>query len=258
MKFKSSILFIFTICTLYNCNSQQSDNIKFPLIYTGHYRELMEACEKEDTFLIGKIMYKHKLNPNYVESKSCISLLNWCIINHKINSTEALLKMGADPNWADSNCTYPPPITIATEMEQPLIFLKLMVKYKGDVNVKSSNFIDPNPGLKGKSPLYAAIYSGEMDKIKLLVDNGADINLRIDSTPSPLALALLHRKLVTVKYLLDEGADFKELNFVTLDGEKLTIYDFLDKIKPMKDTNQMELKKKIIEYLELKNYKRKQ
>jgi len=259
MNFKTILFSIFSVFTLYSCNSQlndNEDNIKSPLIYKDHYRELIEASEKEDTLLMKEIINKYKLNPNYLETKNCISLLNWCIVNNKIKSTEELLRLGANPNMQDSFCNYPPPIIIASKSFDTSYILPILLKFGGDVNLKSYNFKKGESGLGDKSPLYAAIYSNYFERVKMLVEKGADVNLKIDSTPSPLAVALLYRKLEIIKFLIDNGADFKELNFVTMDGEKLTIYDFLDKIHPIKESKEIKLKKQIIDYLESKNYKR--
>ena len=49
---------------------------------------------------------------------------------------------------------------------------------------------------------------GRLDVVKLLVENGADVNpAAIDSSRAPLPHASRHERLKVVKLLLERGAD---------------------------------------------------
>jgi hypothetical protein len=80
---------------------------------------------------------------------------------------EKLLKKGADPNYHEKESTY-----------TPLLFICLNDKIDIDLQISI---------------------------VKLLLDNGADINLHIDSGSTPLMVSTYRPELV--KYLLSQGAN---------------------------------------------------
>lgn len=59
----------------------------------------------------------------------------------------------------------------------------------------------------GKSPLSVAIENGNLRLVKLLIQNGAEINVCDFSWQTPLCLAVRSNKLAIVSFLLDQGAD---------------------------------------------------
>lgn len=69
-----------------------------------------------------------------------------------------------------------------------------------------------DPNFQNKSyncwtPLYVAIYSGFHECIKLLLNNGADINMINDKGYAPMHCAMLSRNISTIEILLAHGAD---------------------------------------------------
>uniref|UniRef100_A0A3B0IX44 Uncharacterized protein n=1 Tax=Wolbachia endosymbiont of Aleurodicus floccissimus TaxID=2152762 RepID=A0A3B0IX44_9RICK len=107
------------------------------------------------------------------------TLVGWAIDENSTEKVEVLLKHGASPNskfdfYDDSqdSCLH---AAIRRDYKK---IVELLVKYKADVNVQNE---------RGETPIYLAISSKRPKIIKLLYDNGADIdnvkNIR-NETPS--------------------------------------------------------------------------
>ncbi|MGX9891821.1 ankyrin repeat domain-containing protein [Wolbachia endosymbiont (group B) of Eucosma cana] len=107
------------------------------------------------------------------------TLVGWAIDENSPEKVEVLLKHGASPNskfdfYDDSqdSCLH---AAIRRDYKK---IVELLVKYKADVNVQNE---------RGETPIYLAISSKRPKIIKLLYDNGADIdnvkNIR-NETPS--------------------------------------------------------------------------
>jgi ankyrin repeat protein len=61
------------------------------------------------------------------------------------------------------------------------------------------------------TPLCMAIFKGEIDLVKKLVEYGADINEKSNGL-TPLMMAARYNKVEIIKFLLDHGARLKEKN----------------------------------------------
>ena len=72
-------------------------------------------------------------------------------------------------------------------------------------------------GCNGVTPLYLAVYNEYYDVAKLLLENGADPNLRIDGQSTPMHAAAM-TSIEFVALLLKNGAD---INAVDEDGTPL-------------------------------------
>ena len=59
----------------------------------------------------------------------------------------------------------------------------------------------------GRTPLLLAAIAGELDVVKVLVDNGADVNARDNVGTMPLMWAAFMGELEVIKFLMDKGAD---------------------------------------------------
>jgi ankyrin repeat protein len=64
----------------------------------------------------------------------------------------------------------------------------------------------------GESLLHVAVKSGHLSMVKLLLENGASINIQDESGNTPLHYAAANGKKDTVKYLLEKGADTALVN----------------------------------------------
>ncbi len=135
---------------------------------------------------------------------------------------EKLLQKGGNPNTTD-DCNIPV-ITYAAKMLRSDL-LNILIKSGADVNAIDEFYYEP--------PLLWLIRAYETDSppdndtdkmydsIKLLVDNGADVNLRGKSSDSALILAVLIQRPRIVELLIAAGA---EVNFQN--DENLTAYSY--------------------------------
>jgi uncharacterized protein len=57
------------------------------------------------------------------------------------------------------------------------------------------------------SALMEAVFSGNLEEVRNLLDKGADVNCRMDGGVTPLMVAAVNGNLDVVNLLLDRGAD---------------------------------------------------
>ena len=67
------------------------------------------------------------------------------------------------------------------------------------------------------TPMSMAVYTGRMDILKLLFENGANLNIQTDGCFSPLNRAINEDKVEMATFVIENGAD---VNMV--DGKKWT------------------------------------
>lgn len=142
--------------------------------------------------------------------------LLWAICADNVEGFEALLKAGADPNLGGSG--HGPgdgkghgrmedgtliregwsAMLLAAGSGNPE-FLRLALRYGGDVNAAKGKRVEPN------QPLLQAAYHGLFDNVKTLVAAGADINARdIEYSTPEYAMAIRGRFDIAV-WLLQQG-----------------------------------------------------
>ncbi|WP_155416980.1 ankyrin repeat domain-containing protein [Chromobacterium violaceum] len=142
--------------------------------------------------------------------------LLWAICADNVEGFEALLKAGADPNLGGNG--HGPgdgkghgrkengtiiregwsAMLLAAGSGNPA-FLRLALRYGGDVNAAKGKRVAPN------QPLLLAAYYGLFDNVKALVAAGADINARdIESTAPEYAIGVGGRFDIAV-WLLQQG-----------------------------------------------------
>lgn len=85
----------------------------------------------------------------------------------------------------------------------------------GKVNINARVFMN------GASPLYGAAYKGHLDTVKLLVENGADMDVRMYRGFTPLMGALINGQYNVVKYLVSKNAS---VNAADCRGETPLMY----------------------------------
>lgn len=210
MKIYNIILF-FSIFTSCGEKIETDSTIKFISHFDRQYFDLMKALYSEDDKKIKDIVNKNKFDLNVCDSKKAFSFLTWCIENDKEKSFLTLLKLGADPNWQDSLGLVTPAIIFASQIDFTTKYITHCLNYGGKINLINKDLDD----LTSISPLYGAIYSNNIENVKLLVKNGAKINYEIDSVASPLSQALIEKKMDISLFLLENGADYNNLKLYT-------------------------------------------
>ena len=102
--------------------------------------------------------------------------------------------------------------------------VKWIIRYGDDEHPdihKFKHFIEKY-GLRGvPSPLHFACLVDNSSIVKILIDNGADVNAMDSNNATPLHWACCQGKYSTVKYLLKHGAD---TSLVDMNGNSVLMY----------------------------------
>jgi ankyrin repeat protein len=88
----------------------------------------------------------------------------------------------------------------STEITKDIVnaLVKRYPDYKDIINMKDS---------EGFTAMHCAARSGDLDRVKVLVENGADVNLAEDYGFIPIHEAIIAGKFDVVRYLIENGAD---------------------------------------------------
>ncbi len=174
--------------------------------------ELAKAVEDEDVSKINEIVAKNPEIINFQEPVIGKTLLMMTITRQQMTSFKTLLKLGADVNIRD---TYDGSSAIIYACSiydcgwnRDIAFVKMLVKYGADVN-------DVEVGVRRRwnstrnTPLIVASESGDLEVVKFLIDNGADVNYQDECNRSALSQSIILDEYEVAYYLLLHGADYK-------------------------------------------------
>ena len=172
--------------------------------------ELAKAVEDDDTDKIDEEVKKNPKVINYQESKYGKTLLHLSSYNNNYKGFKELLKLGANPNIADSSHCTTPLIEVALSFDDKTKYAEELIKYKANVN-----YVECNEGKEEQktnySPLIAASNRNNLQLVQLLVKNGANINYTNPNDEDALSLAALSTSYDIVLYLLQQGADCRKI-----------------------------------------------
>lgn len=203
-------------------------------------RDLAEAAAKGNTKKIDELV-RLGVSVNSKGLHGLIPLFSAVVAQNKAG-VERLLALGADPNLRSEEGGAV--IHTATHLIKDSTFLKLILAHGGNPNLLRGN--------DGKVPLHLAISSEDsyqsMEKIKLLLDAGANVNVRDKRGETPLMdAAKLYRFDLTYK-LLESGADYSIQN-----NWGVSILSYVNDV-PMLDARkeQVAWHEKTIQFLKLK------
>lgn len=214
---------------------------------------LAKAVQDEDTSLIVELAKVGNLEIDYQEAKFGNTLLVLAIKNDDYKSVKALLELGANPNISD-HYRGSTPMHDAAENKDPK-YLRILLEYKGNPNVVESMPVTEND--RGRTtPLNEAIsYSSDnnLEKVKLLVEAGADINFYnkwYSYYPHlPISDAIIHSKLDIALYLLEQGADYTKVMYTTVQGDSIYILGALRRTIVDLGSEAYRYKKEVISFL---------
>lgn len=222
--------------------------------------ELARAVKHQKLGKIEKIVSRDKGLLSYEESKFNMTLLMWSIFNGRYKSAEELLRLGADPNIT-SKKRGGTALFFALN-EEDIKYTKLLLNYKADPNV---TYCIPDKGNGetdvtecGTSALMYSIRStfiekSNIDKVKLLVSRGANINYKTKLGTTAAINALLYKDIESAYYLIvEKKANIKECyhSDILLPGLKDELYYpvdlLLDWIYPL-NSKEYKMKEAIVE-----------
>lgn len=188
--------------------------------------ELAKQVKQSDIVGIENILSEH---PNWVDTQDPVygtTLLMWAVASEKYRSAETLLLNGANPNIISKTGTTALFRAVSfswydNEANEDPKFVKLLLDFKADPNI---GYCAPKEeGYSatiecGTSPLMHATSRG-VEKAKLLIEAGADINYQTRTKKTAAIMALLLKDVDLAYYLIvDKKADVKQPYFFTQIG----------------------------------------
>lgn len=238
------------------------------MLYENDYRlfqqtpawEFAKAVDDGDLDKIEEIV-NSGIDVDFQEPKYGNTLLMLSIKNEDYKSAKELLTLGADPNkpnFYNGSSAMIDAACINASVFSNTKFLELLIAHGGDVN-----FIEVGERKKGvntrRTPLIVAcgyinnLTKSPINKVKLLVENGADVNYENEFGEFALQMALMFNHYDITLVLLESGADYNKVIFDRTKhskrGKQVYICDILrDEHYPL-DSKKHKQKMKIVEFL---------
>jgi len=218
---------------------------------------LAKAVEEGDIHKIKEEVVQKKVAVDFQETQYGQTLLMLSIINCEYDTVKVLLELGANPNLHD-NFKGQTPIIVAAKNDDPK-YLKLLLDYKGDPNSIENVFSGPNKRINKlrNSALTACISSRKkntLEKVKLLVDAGADIHFTKKGViQSAFGQSLMSEQMDIALYLIEKGADYtKPITPTGLEGDDVSVLYLLRSTVTELDSYQSQKKMELIAFLKSK------
>jgi ankyrin repeat protein len=225
--------------------------------------ELAKAVCSEDVDQVEYLVNVKKQNINFQEPKFGHSLLIMTVVNQQYGMCEKLLKLGANPNLHDYY-EGTPAIVDAAQIGSLFFddakFLRLLLKYGANPSDKENGKLDEGNSIR-YTPLIVSSGSkyDAYEKVKLLVEAGADINYKDEFNNFALKEAIILNNMEVAYYLLLHGADYRGV-FIDRTkyfegGQKAYIQDLLMEHNYSSYSRNQKYKLKIIDFLKAKGVK---
>ncbi|MNT02471.1 Ankyrin repeats (3 copies) [compost metagenome] len=225
---------------------------------------LAKAVQDENLKEIKRIIVNEKVDINYSEPKYGNTLLILTVENQHYRSCKTLLELGADPNKHNNyngSSAMIESAGIENYNEDNTRFLKLLLAYGGNVNDEEIGKRQEGNSTR-RTPLLLACsdvnqFVSPINKVKILVEAGANVNYKNEYNAFPLKEALMHDHYDVVLYLLQKGADYSLMLFdraqFSNDGKKIYTVDLLrEKIFPL-DSKKYQQKMEVVAFLKQKD-----
>jgi hypothetical protein len=148
----------------------------------------MNYTSGENTLRVCQLLLTYNIRPNAYDLYTAINR------SRQNNTIQFLLQNGAVPDGE---------ILLLTMEKQRFDLARQFIEAKVDVNYRyplSRNYAD------GMTPLLYASKWGNPEMVKLLVENGADINIKAANGDTALSIARRNRNEEISKYLTEHGA----------------------------------------------------
>lgn len=245
-------------------NNKQLNGYDFELFQNTEVSELALAVEKQDINEIRSILKNKNLNIDFQEYKYGHTLLMLAVLNNLDKSANELLKQGADPNLRDKRLEESAFLISCSKNRYVCNteIVREMLKHGAYVDsIKNIDEIEKNGmhSLVKASPLMLAAQDGCMETVKLLVENGANINqYTYHEGYGAITVSIIMGNLDITKYLIiDCKAEIPEYCDIRNEGtpkeKKLTITDKLNEGLYDPDSPNSRYRREIINYLKSKN-----
>ena len=214
--------------------------------------KLAKAVEKNDTTKIKKLLkkQKHITNIDFQEPHYGMTLLEWAVYNNKYPSTLMLARHGANPNIIskDGETAF----IMAAGKYETSDYLRTLIAHGGDLNFIIPDSISP---VHYRTPLIASASTVKLDNVKLLLEAGADMNLKVgnkknEAKQSAVTEAALMGRMDILNYLIiEKEAHYDFLYGIALNNDSIYLtHDLRNMFFPL-DSEDHKKKMKLVAYL---------
>jgi len=247
---------VFTIVCLYSasCQPVKEDMVgnDFRLFKNTLGWELAKAVKEQDTSNFEKIIKDSRINIDYEEDVFGQSLLQLAVHNNLDKSVKKLLELGADPNHSNDRhgeTVMHNAVGIFQNNDDTLI-LSYLLEYGGNPNGKTSFTNYQVGGSRSVVSELCVNNTQQLNKLKLLVKNGANIVIDSSDSFNPLVGAVRSKNYKIVLYLLNQGADYTKPIFHAFSGEIYYIQNSMKRDLISLSSEAYQDKLKVIRFLE--------
>lgn len=181
--------------------------------------DLAKAIHDDDADEIKQLVSKNKRLVGVVDPTNGQTLLALAVYNEKYDACKALVEAGADPNQFN-NYDGRTPLMEAAQVDDYFSgpdprYLILLLKYGGKPNLEQK---DMDYHHQGETPLsIACSLARSLVYAKILVNAGANVNYKSETSASILSSAMLSENPDLVIYLIERGIDYKQPTEIYLD-----------------------------------------
>ena len=196
-------------------------------IAPGDYRQfqgtpvwpLAKAAWEEDMDRMRDILDR---SPELMEVKDSLygnTVLMMAITHQQYKPFMELLERGADVNYHNKLNGFSPILEASSYKDNKSIFVEKLLEHGADINDRRELSFAEN-GERGGTALMFAANCGNFKIVKLLIDNGADINYIDDyNKATALGMSIWTNQYEIAYYLLSKGAEFKEPIYYAVDDK---------------------------------------
>jgi uncharacterized protein len=247
------------LCLLISCTDRERPVEKSKLL-GNDYRlfqgtqawELAKAVWDEDVAAIKRIITETEVGVDFQEPRFGNTLLMLAVQNQQYTSAKALLELGADPNKPDNydgSSAIIDAVGTNSFFGDDTKYIKLLLKYGADPN--SEEVGERRPGSTVRSTPLLEASGRSLEKVRILVEAGANINYSNEFGVTPLSRAYLLGNYEIVLFLLKQGADYKT-PIIEREGKKLFLADMLREKMYAIDSKEHKQKMAVVAFLEQK------
>ena len=215
-----SICFILTTSCRQNKTFHSIDSFQDACVWP-----LAKLVQSEDTVKMREFVNSNpSIDIDEVDSKYHKNLLIWSIFNGRYKSAEALLRLGANPNFTAFDGTTPLIYAskyLTSNYKTDIRYIAALLQFGADPNKITTDSV---MGLERDALNVAAVTS--IEYVKYLIEKGNADPFMMVNHISPIEQAVIQNQLETVDYLISTLNVSLHIPSGTYDGK--TVYDILN------------------------------